>query len=310
MLSAGRTYCACARRGTATRAQGGYSAAYAYRYGDRLRQVTSNFPGEGNSPVYEYGGDGKLRMRGAEILKYGLGFNPVNERTWSLAAKSFVYEPHKAVGERLAYFGMGFDTSNHYHYHDHLGSVRRTRHSGRQSFAAYEYEPYGKRYPSGAPFIFALHPYESGMAFYHAPYRNYSANMARWTTRDPLGMVDGPNMYGYVRGNPVDHYDPLGKSLVITIGGGALIWGGIAIVSTIGLIWTVNQGDLYPNQKWNPIDSIPRKRKCRDPRVPPIPPIEPPRPPTSCLDLAHDCAKGNGAACVALAVLFATGNCW
>jgi len=194
------------------RAQGSYSAAYSYRYGDRLRQVTSSFPGEtATSPVYEYGGDGKMRRRGTEEIKYGLGFNPVAERTNTLMTKYFVYEPGKAVSERLAYFGGGFDTSQHYYNHDHLGSVRRTRSSTKGSVAVWDYEPYGKVHSGTAsPLIFALHPYESGMRMHRAPYRNYSPSMARWTTVDPLGMVDGPNVYGYVKGNPIYYFDKNG----------------------------------------------------------------------------------------------------
>ena len=194
------------------RAQGAYSAAYTYRYGDRLRQVTSSFPGEtATSPVYEYGGDGKLRFRGSEELKYGLGFNPVIDRTNILQVKSFVYEPHKQVSERLAYIGVGFDTNKQYYCHDHLGSVRRTRSSAKGSLGVWDYEPYGKVHSgTSTPLIFALHPYESGMGFFTAPYRNYSPAMARWTTVDPKGMADGPNMYGYVQGNPVSRVDLLG----------------------------------------------------------------------------------------------------
>ena len=53
---------------------------------------------------------------------------------------------------------------------------------------------------------------ESGL--YYAPHRYYSPFQARWTTRDPLGMVDGPNVYAYVRGNPVNFRDPLGLFLL------------------------------------------------------------------------------------------------
>jgi RHS repeat-associated protein len=194
------------------RAQGSYSAAYSYRYGDRLRQVTSSFPGEtATSPVYEYGGDGKMRRRGTEEIKYGLGFNPVAERANLFMAKSFVYEPGKAVSERLAYFGIGFDTGQQYYNHDHLGSVRRIRSSSKGSVSVWDYEPYGKVHSGTAtPLIFALHPYESGIRMHRAPYRNYSPAMARWTTVDPAGMVDGPNMYGYVGGAPVSYYDKFG----------------------------------------------------------------------------------------------------
>lgn len=30
----------------------------------------------------------------------------------------------------------------------------------------------------------------------------YNADLGRWVTRDPIGYSDGPNMYGYGRGNP------------------------------------------------------------------------------------------------------------
>jgi len=45
----------------------------------------------------------------------------------------------------------------------------------------------------------------------------YSPEMNRWLTRDPLRMVDGPNMYAYVRGNPVSFVDPLGVSINFTV---------------------------------------------------------------------------------------------
>ena len=192
------------------RAQGSYSAAYTYRYGDRLRQVTSSFPGEtATSPIYEYGGDGKLRKRDATWIKYGLGFNPVNELTSSYTKYSYFYEPHKAVSERLGYNVIGFMTNtDRYYNHDHLGSVRRARTSTQTSAGEWNYDPYGKVHSATAtPFIFALHPYESGMRMHRAPYRNYSPNMARWTTVDPLGMVDGPNMYTYARLRPITFWD-------------------------------------------------------------------------------------------------------
>ena len=78
------------------------------------------------------------------------------------------------------------------------------------SVTEYEYGPYGAPYGNTTPLIFALHPYESGMGFYHAPNRNYSPASARWTTPDPAGLIVGPNVYAYVRGNPVTYYDPLG----------------------------------------------------------------------------------------------------
>jgi RHS repeat-associated protein len=60
------------------------------------------------------------------------------------------------------------------------------------------------------PIDYALHVEDRNTLCYHAPYREYAAGWARWTTRDPLGMVDGPNEYAYVGDNPVCLLDTMG----------------------------------------------------------------------------------------------------
>jgi len=40
--------------------------------------------------------------------------------------------------------------------------------------------------------------------------RYYHANLGKFFTRDPLGYVDGPNLYQYVGGKPVISFDPMG----------------------------------------------------------------------------------------------------
>jgi RHS repeat-associated protein len=42
------------------------------------------------------------------------------------------------------------------------------------------------------------------------PFRSYAPWMCRWVSPDPLGIADGPNLYGYVHGNPTTHRDGLG----------------------------------------------------------------------------------------------------
>ena len=44
-------------------------------------------------------------------------------------------------------------------------------------------------------------------------FRNYDPELGRWLSRDPLGKAEiqeGPNLYAYVRNNPVSSTDPLG----------------------------------------------------------------------------------------------------
>jgi RHS repeat-associated protein len=47
-----------------------------------------------------------------------------------------------------------------------------------------------------------------GLIFLRARY--YDPSVGRFISRDPLGMIDGPNMYLYVHNNPVNYIDPTG----------------------------------------------------------------------------------------------------
>ncbi len=50
---------------------------------------------------------------------------------------------------------------------------------------------------------------ETGQYYYRA--RMYSPQQGRFLSNDPLGMVDGPNMYMYVRNDPINARDPSGR---------------------------------------------------------------------------------------------------
>jgi RHS repeat-associated protein len=50
---------------------------------------------------------------------------------------------------------------------------------------------------------------ETGL-YYHGD-RYYAPWLARWTSCDPAGLADGPNLYSYVRGNPILLTDPTGR---------------------------------------------------------------------------------------------------
>ena len=119
-----------------------------------------------------------------------------------------------------------------YYFHDHLGSTRRLYSATRTLLGTYRFTPYGSvQSQSGAALdtlggTFTGKPWDSTAQLYYFPYRYYSPTMARWTSRDPLGMVDGPNMYGYVRGNPMNRVDPLGLWAVELICSGIGYFGG------------------------------------------------------------------------------------
>lgn len=56
---------------------------------------------------------------------------------------------------------------------------------------------------------------ESGWTFFGKRY--YNPQIGRWTTPDPLGYFDGPNVYAYVHNNPLTHFDLYGEFDVFRI---------------------------------------------------------------------------------------------
>ncbi|NLV46726.1 MAG: RHS repeat-associated core domain-containing protein, partial [Candidatus Hydrogenedentes bacterium] len=79
--------------------------------------------------------------------------------------------------------------------------------------ARYDYAPYGELMRSaGLPLTvgYTGHLWDSAIGQYYAPFRYYNPQTARWNMRDPLGFVDGPNVYAYVAENPINSYDILG----------------------------------------------------------------------------------------------------
>lgn len=54
------------------------------------------------------------------------------------------------------------------------------------------------------------HLWDSAIGQYYAPFRYYNPQSARWNMLDPLGFVDGLNVYVYSAGNPILLFDRLG----------------------------------------------------------------------------------------------------
>jgi RHS repeat-associated protein len=60
--------------------------------------------------------------------------------------------------------------------------------------------------------------YDEESGLYYFKNRYYDPETGRFITRDPSGMVDGPNLYAFVNNNPINYVDPLGQMAVIVEG--------------------------------------------------------------------------------------------
>jgi len=118
------------------------------------------------------------------------------------------------------YFDDGFtEGSNNYYYtKDHLGSIREVvADDGITIESRYEYTPWGvvtRTEGTGveSDFLYTGHLYHEESGLFLAQYRAYDPGTGRWLSRDPLGFVDGPNLYAYVGNDPINFWDPWGLS--------------------------------------------------------------------------------------------------
>jgi RHS repeat-associated protein len=146
-----------------------------------------------------------------------------------------------------------------YYLHDHLGSSRALYDSSKNELARLAYTPYGEGlYHTGTADTtrrYTGHIWDETAQLLlpappgAAPYRYYNPNAARWLTRDPLGMVDGPNLYGYVGGDPGQMMDPLGLSFLSGIKRGFKGWCGQMADGAVGVWDLVVVGDPTPSKE-------------------------------------------------------------
>ena len=207
-----------------SKSDGTYSATYAYRYGGKLASLMSDFPSEGNAS-YQYDGAGKRRQRtgGGTTTRYrwDVGWNVLNEEDnlGNLARTHIMDSPLAEVAGILGDAAGANPATGAYRYYvfDHLGSTRGLYDDGKSALGGYEYSPYGELYANsgsvaleGLAAAFTGKPWDAAAQMYYFPYRWYSPSAARWLTRDPLGVVDGPNVYGYCGLCPADRVDQMG----------------------------------------------------------------------------------------------------
>ncbi len=105
---------------------------------------------------------------------------------------------------------------------DPLGSVVALVDAQGQVVEQYVYDPYGRTYVEdaageprtvsayGNPWMWTGQRYDAVTGLYHFTFRTYSPTLGRWLQRDPLGYVDGVNLYNYAAANPTGYLDPLG----------------------------------------------------------------------------------------------------
>jgi RHS repeat-associated protein len=120
------------------------------------------------------------------------------------------------------YTNSGTAVTQYYDYND-LGSVADTTTSSGAAASSYSYDAFGNLLtPQGSGdsnrYLFSTKEFDSrsGLEYFGARY--YDPEIGRWLTPDPLGFVNGLNVYAYVNNNPVNLVDPFGLDETVLTG--------------------------------------------------------------------------------------------
>ncbi len=173
----------------------------------------------------EFTYDGAGRRIGVRELSNGI----------EVINRKFVWDHSKIVEERTAagqvvkrFFPQGVkieagpSAGTYFYTKDHLGSIRELVDAFGNIRARYTYEPYGARTQTAgdldADFGFTGDFYHAASGLYLTRFRAYDPRLGRWLSRDPVPSSEhrqSPNLFAYVRNNPVNRVDPLGDTVLV-----------------------------------------------------------------------------------------------
>ena len=241
----------------------------------------------GNRTEFTYDGAGR-RVR---MVEYTAGAAPVIRRfVW--AGLTIVEERDANNAPVKRYYSQGFQslntqpsTLNTFYSRDHLGSIRQHINAATGTvLASYNYDPYGNLETTSGPppdFAYTGHLYHARSGLYFAPYREYSAELGRWMSRDPIEEEGGLNLYGYVENNPMANSDPNGLCPPAFAAIGLAIGEVLAETALLDYIAAAVGGAAAGTLLAEATDTSPPspKKKCPPKTPAPAAPPAPPKPP-------------------------------
>ncbi|MBI4577847.1 MAG: RHS repeat protein [Planctomycetes bacterium] len=106
------------------------------------------------------------------------------------------------------------DGASYYYHADGLGSVSALSDAGGRLAASYQYDAWGRTTASTGevdnPLRYTARWWDGEAGLYDHRARQYSPELARFTTRDPSGFAGGDNLYAYAGSSPLSATDPWG----------------------------------------------------------------------------------------------------
>jgi len=177
----------------------GRSTRYGY---DGLNRRVYKAEGKNVLESYLYDGlDVLLELAGPKgqhaTTYYRANGRIVTQQKFSAAGNNGGYR-HRPEGRRL------------YYTYDGLGSVASLSNHKGKSKTRYQYTAFGELVAgdtSNNQYTFTGKRLDTETGFYHFHFRKYDASTGVWTTADPIGILDGVNVYSYVKNNSINQKD-------------------------------------------------------------------------------------------------------
>jgi RHS repeat-associated protein len=172
-----------------------YPNGISYDYDPFNRRISKTV----NNTTTSFLHDGAL-----EIAEYDQGSDALLQR--------YVYGPGQLAPIVRVTPAVGGGSASHSFLHtDAIGSVVAVTNGSNSVSEQHGYSPFGEdKNISGIPFRFTGQRFDPETGLYYFRARYYDAQLGRFLSVDPLGAVDGPNLYAYVGNDPVNFIDPLG----------------------------------------------------------------------------------------------------
>jgi len=178
---------------------------YTWDYENRL--VGISYP-DGTSDEYVYDGVGKRIQTNEDgvVTNYLYdGLNCIIETDGTTTS----YVRGLGYGGGI---GSIISANGSYYYYDGIGNVANTANGSGDVTQEFVYDAYGNVLNSAipSPHGFSTKEYSSRSGLIHFGVRLYDPTVGRFISKDPLEMINGPNVYNYCMSNPVNLIDPWG----------------------------------------------------------------------------------------------------
>jgi RHS repeat-associated protein len=143
---------------------------------------------------------------------------------------------------------------------DHIGRpVFATNAAGAKVWTA-TYTPFGGVHVSTGTLPEARFPgqwFQSESGLHQNWMRDYDPTTGRYLEADPLGLVDGASVYGYVKQSPMRFTDPTGEAIP------AVVWGAIRLATYAYIAYEIYCAEEWEDYFWLALDNLnPSKRLC------------------------------------------------